>query len=673
MSTTVEAEFAMALSLQRRGELAAAEMAYRELLDRHGPRADAEHMLALTLHAQKRHAEALAWFERAGARAGDPTLWSNHAAALIALGRAAEAAVLCRRALEINPQHFGAWLNLGVAGEIERNFNDAIAALQTALRLRPGNAAAALALARSQLRAGFADSALRTLAVFAEGADPELDLLRCEAALESGNAAAALALLASLARHESVRARALVLQARIAEHGHADAACALLEQALALDPENSDACARRAWLDIRRGETEAGLQRLRVWLDRHPADWNAANVYLFACQNSPRIGAAALLAEHRRLRPAPAPAVPWPAGWRRQDGKLRIGWLSAHPADGLLRVFFGEVYRELRRRNHGVEHVVYALRDRDGHAAADCAWARRCRFVGDLGDSRLVERVRADGLDVLVDLAGRAKGNRLAALAARMAPVQVAWFDAIHPSGVDAIDYLITDPRLSPPDADAHFSEKLLRLAYGRLAYCPLPAPPPGTDGVAGRTLVSFNRFAKLNDDVVAVWAAILRELPDWTLRLRGEGGGDADVAAALRGRFGRHGVAPGRIAVEEFGSHADAMQAYRAAAIALDPFPFSGCATTCDALWMGLPVVTLPGDTLASRQTASLLDVLGQEAWIAQDADAYVSKTVALAHDEEARHDWRLQARDRVVPALCDVPRFSAELLQALRAVAQK
>jgi tetratricopeptide (TPR) repeat protein len=329
MATTIEQEFAEALALQRQGNPAGAEKTWRNLLARHGAHADAEHMLGLSLHAQKRHAEALPWFERADRHEGNPMLWSNHAAALIALDRTSEAICLCRRAIQIDPRHFGAWLNLGIAHEAARNFAEAIPALETALRIRPADARATLALARSRLRVGSPDAALQALAAFVQGADPELDLIRCEAWIESGEATAATTLLRHLVECESVRAQSLVLQARIVEREHSDEARELLEQALALDPENQDACARLAWLDISRGETEAGLQRLRGWLDRHPGDWNAANVYLMACQNSPRIDAAALLAEHRRLRPAPATAPAWPAGWRR-GGKLRIGWLSAH-------------------------------------------------------------------------------------------------------------------------------------------------------------------------------------------------------------------------------------------------------------------------------------------------------------------------------------------------------
>lgn len=665
---TPQSEFEAAMAMQCRGDLAAAEAAYRTLIERHGTVVGAEHMLALTLHAQGRSAEAVAWFERACNRAGNPTLWSNYAAALLAQGHAAKAVDLCRCALQEDRGHFGAWLNLGLASEIERNFGEAVSALESALQIKPDHPGAARALARCRMRIGMPAAALHALARLAPNAGPAEDLLRCEAWIECGDVALATACLRQLARHESTRPRALLLQARIAKTAGSGQVPALLQQVLALDSTNRDAGIELARFHIERGDPESGLQLLRARLESHPEDRSAANIYLFACQYSSRIDAEKLLAEHRRWRPTPAAGAPWPAGWQANSSrKLRIGWVSAHDGAGLLDMFFDDVRGEITAQAGDVEQVFYALR----RPAEGSVLARECRYVGQLGDRQLLERIRADGIDILIDMVGRARGNRLAVFAARAAPVQIAWFDAFQTSGVEAMDYLITDPRLSPEGAEAHFSEKLLRLPYGRLVYNPPPAPPPRADGTASRVFVSLNRFAKLNAEVIAAWARILRELPDWTLRLKGEGGNDADCAAALRRGFVENGIDSARIAIEGRGTYAEAMDVYQASAIALDPFPFSGCATTYDALWMGLPVITWPRDTLVSRQTAALLESIGRTDWVAHDADSYVACAVALARDEAARREWCLRARERVLPALCDTSRFVGELLDALRSVA--
>ncbi len=190
-------------------------------------------------------------------------------------------------------------------------------------------------------------------------------------------------------------------------------------------------------------------------------------------------------------------------------------------------------------------------------------------------------------------------------------------------------------------------------------------------EGLQSKRLVSLNRFGKLNDSVLAAWAAILRELPEWNLLLKGQGGHDTGVADVLRTRFQSHGIAGERIEIAGAGPYAEAMETYQDAAVALDPFPFSGCSTSCDALWMGLPVITWPRDTMASRQTAALLQSAGRAEWIANDAADYVARAVKIAHDEATRREWRMTSRDIVRPAFCDPQRFAQELLGALRGVA--
>ncbi|MEP6484467.1 MAG: hypothetical protein ABJB01_08450 [Rudaea sp.] len=191
-------------------------------------------------------------------------------------------------------------------------------------------------------------------------------------------------------------------------------------------------------------------------------------------------------------------------------------------------------------------------------------------------------------------------------------------------------------------------------------------------DAAKLKRFVSLNRFSKLNDGVIDVWTSILRALPEWSLLLKARGYDD-DLAARFRTRFAAAGIAPARIDIEDGGTYAEAMATYDRASIALDPFPFSGCSTTCDALWMGLPVMTWPRQTIASRQTAAWLEMAGKPEWIAQDADSYVALAVQLAHDEQARLDWRRHARDALRPTICDAPRLARELADSIRAVASE
>ena len=666
-----QAALAAALDLHKRGDLAGAEAAYRNLLQRFGQNPDAEHMLGVTLHAQGRSEEALPWFEKAQAQRAGPVLWSNHAAALLATGRAAEAAALCRRALGIDPRQLGAWLNLGLASEIERDLGEAVAALETALRISPEHRVALRALARCRLALGDAAAASGLLKRVAAGTDPAADLMRCKAWVKLGDLDAAAPLLQRLAEQQDTRAEAMTLQAEVAaQRGHSDQALELFDQAAALDANNREAQIRPALMRINRGETEAGLTQLRQWLEQHPGDTAAASNYLVACDYSERYGPLELLAEHRRLAPAPAPVADWPQGWKPPAGKLRIGWVSSAFSVGPMEIFFADVLRAFAEVAPDVENLLYAVGGESTSAPASASWAPQARDASRIGNRQLVEMIRADELDILVDLIGRAAGSRLPVFAARAAPVQVGWLDAFYPSGVAAMDYLITDRWLSPAGADADFSEKLLRLPHGRLAYSPPPAQAPDPEGAASRRFVSLNRFSKVGENVIGVWAAILRELPDWTLLLKAHGY-DGDLGARFKARFAAHGVAPERVQIEDGGSYAHAMQAYQTAAIALDPFPFSGCSTTCDALWMGLPVVTWPRETIASRQSAAWLELAGKRDWVVHDAEAYVAKAVELARDDSGRRQWRTAARGQLRAAMCDSRRLARELMDALRAVA--
>ncbi len=656
------------IALHQQGRLADAERACRELLAQHGELVEAQHLLALLLHMQGRSVEALPWFERAAAVRGDPRLWTNHAAALLAAGRAREAATVARRAVDADPRQPGAWLNLGLALELDHDFSAATAALEQALRLAE-SLPARRALARCRLRAGDPAAALHALAPVSVRRDVLSDLLRAEAEIALGNLDAADALLGALTNHAPSAVSALTLSARIAAlRGRHAQEHALLQRVLACDPDNRHAHVQSALIQLNRGDADVALDALHAWLEVHPDDQVAASNYLIACNYSERIDAPGLLAEHRRLRPQPAVGAPWSAERRPSaaTGRTRIGWIAAH-FGGLLEIFFADVLSALRELAPEFEHRLYAVAPQAAPSSAPFADAQA---LGALDDAALLQRLRDERLDIGIDMIGRAAGNRAAVLAARIAPVQIGWIDQFQPSGIDAIDGLLTDPWLSPAGSDAYFSERLLRLPHGRLAYSPPPAAPIDMDAAAEKRFVSLNRFPKLSASVIAVWATILRELPDWSLLLKAKGGDDAELAELYRGRFVAHGIHASRIDIRGAGPYAEAMETYQEAAIALDPFPFSGCSTSCDALWMGLPVITWPRQTIASRQTAALLAALGIDAWTAHSAEDYVAKAVALARDEPARRAWRVQARQRVHAALCDAPRLARELLAEFRAL---
>lgn len=658
-----------ALALHRRGELADAERAYRRLIDDGGASGDAEHMLGLVLHQLGRSEEALDWLERARLRGGAIPLWVNLASALLALGRAAEAETYSLQALSADPSHAGANLNLGLAREAQRRYPEAIDTLERAVAAAPGNLAPLRALARCHLRTGDAQRALSLVSGIGVGDDARFDLLRCEAWIASGTIESASPVLARLAGIPEYEAQAQWLMALAAlRDRRSDDAIVLLRSVAERHPDHRMAALKLASVELARGDVETALAGIDRWLERHPDDREARSAHLIACQYSRRYDAAALLAEHRRWKPDPAKGSRAGARPHARPGRpARIGWVSPRFCHGPVEVFFAEVLNAMCR-DAEFEHTLYMT------APAPPESTERFRRIGATWrdaayatDGALLDRIREDRIDILVDLAGAGPDNRLAVFAASAAPLQVSWLDYFCTTGLEEIDYLITDDYLAPAGSDAFYSETLLRLMPGRLCYTPPPAPTPSTEGVEARRLVCLNRFSKINDEVAAAWSAALLRLPGWSLRLKGTGGDDAGVANALRRRFAAHGVDPERLDIFGEGPYAEAIDAYRDAAVALDPFPFSGCATSFDALWMGLPVVTLPLDTMASRQTGSILSAIGRKDWIADDVGAYVDAIVDVARDEDGRRRWRAAARERMRP-LTDARSFARELTGALQ-----
>lgn len=286
-------------------------------------------------------------------------------------------------------------------------------------------------------------------------------------------------------------------------------------------------------------------------------------------------------------------------------------------------------------------------------------------------DADVAQWIRADGIDILIDIAGHTGHNRLGVFGRRPAPMQVTWLDYLNTTGLDAIDYRLTDSTSDPPGAsDALHSETLLRLAPAQWCWRPpvgesTPSPLPALAAGPGRlTLGSFNDYSKLTDATLALWSRVLAAVPESELLIIGvpEGAAQERVRTAFGYLAGRvHTVS--RLAPDAFSAEAARVD------VALDPLPFSGATTTLEALWQGVPVVTLPGATSASRSSASLLSALGLADWIARDADDYVAivRRAAQATESLALLRARLPARLRA-SALCDAGRFTRQLEGLLR-----
>ena len=295
------------------------------------------------------------------------------------------------------------------------------------------------------------------------------------------------------------------------------------------------------------------------------------------------------------------------------------------------------------------------------------------RKIAGMSEAALAEQVRADGIDILIDLAGHTAGNRLRAFARRPAPVQATWLGYWFTTGLAAIDYALMDETTVPPGEERHFVETVIRLpsrfCYAPPAHAPEVGPPPLLARGAP-TFGSFNNLAKLTPEVAALWARVLHAVPGARLVLKWATLADPGRRRRIEEMFGSHAIAPERLDLRPRSEHAAMLAEYADIDVALDPFPFTGGLTSCEALWMGVPVVTLPGERPVSRQTLGFLDLVGlSDMLAARDADSYVAIAAGLVADPERLAALRAGLRARMAASrLCDGPAFAREFEAALR-----
>ena len=299
-----------------------------------------------------------------------------------------------------------------------------------------------------------------------------------------------------------------------------------------------------------------------------------------------------------------------------------------------------------------------------------------------LSDDALAEQIRADGIDILIDLAGHTEGNRLMVFARKPAPVQVTWMGYVTTTGLAAMDWRITHADADPPQAESHYSERLWRLAGTMWCYQPLPempavSPPPSLrKGYV--TFGSFNRYAKTNPLVLDAWAQILARVPDSRLVLCIPEG---SVRTHLSQFLGERGIDPGRIDCFTKIEHEQFWALHAEVDIALDPFPFGGGTTTCETLWMGVPLITCTGKTggdfeprFASRMSAAFLRNIGLDELITETVAGYIDRAVGLANDPPRRERLRMELRPRMAAApLTNPARFAREMEAAYKSFWQQ
>lgn len=353
------------------------------------------------------------------------------------------------------------------------------------------------------------------------------------------------------------------------------------------------------------------------------------------------------------------------------DRPLRVGYVSPDFSAHSVAYFF-EPLLAAHDRTKVETYCYYCATKVDNTTKRLQGYADHWRDVTPLDDRALARVIADDKIDILVDLAGHSAKSRIQMFAHKAAPIQVAWLGYPNTTGLKSVDYRFTDIIADPVgEADRFHSETLVRLDGGIWCYqgdetIPLPAPKTG----GAITFGSFNHMSKLTPEVIKLWSDILNALPQSRLILKHLQLGNAVTRDTVAKQFGIHGIAPERLDLHaKLPKFEDHLALYGQVDIGLDPFPFNGCTTTFEALWMGVPVISLRGDRHVARVGASILTHLGHPELLAETPEGYVKLATELANDPARLASYREQLRGTLKSSpLGDAVGFTSKVEQAYR-----
>lgn len=610
---------------------------------------------------------------------------ARQAAALLGSRSFAELEALACGIVADYPQWAMGWKALGAGLSGQNLHEQALQAKTRAAALAPDDAEAHANLANTQLRLGLTAQAITSCerAAAADPANPQRfallgGLLRGQQRMHAAAAAYRRALQQLPGSAELWNDLANTLH----DLGHLSDADAAYRQAIERSPLHAQIHSNRGNVLRDMGYLDEAITCYQRALQLDPQYLGAHNNLLLALNFSDRSSHSARFEAALAFGSAAARLAPdgdaQPARVVRPPGQpLRVGLVSGdlrnHPVG-----YFLQAWLTLLDPARVQLHAFVTQPETD-----TLTQALRCGFatwtsIAALDDTQAVQCVREQQIDVLLDLSGHTAHNRLALFARRTAPVQVSWLGYFATTGLRTMDYLLSDWTCSPAESAERFTENLWRLGRTRLCFAPPSEAPPVAPLPAIRngfmTFGCFQTTSKLNDAVLAAWARILLSLPSARLRIQSTRLGNAAEKARLAARLAALGIATHRIELHGRASRPAYLAAHAEVDMILDTFPYPGGTTTCEALWMGVPTLTLSGDRLIARQGAGLLGAAGLSDWVVNDESAYVQQAVLRASDLQGLAVLRASLRERIAAsALCDAQTFARELTEALEAMARR
>lgn len=623
-----------------------AETLIRRALDEDPDHALFHNSLGGVLLSTGRVAEATECFrESARLKPDFPQARSNLSAGLHNLGQDSEAEAEALEAIKLQPQFPDAYVNLGNALESLGKSSEALESANLALELQPNHGlahavagSALFSLRRSMDALNHFDQALTTCPN-----DPVIHMNRGNALLDLGQLNEAISASQNAVKINPALAIAhAVLGGALKQQGRIGDAQRAFRNAMAAEPDrpsfHSDLLFAMHY--------DHGLTTQQILLEAEAWD--------------------------RKFCASGEDMLSSPPAFSTDNSRpLRIGYVSADLRQHSVGYFMEAILRH--HDPNAVEVFCYSnTRLEDERSALFKSLCPHWTNITQMSDEVTAKQIRDDEIDILIDLSGHTGSNRLPLFTRRPAPVQVTYLGFPGTTGLDTIDYRLTDAVADPEGADdGAYSETLMRLPSGFLCYTPPDdAPQVIARGGGPLTFGSFNNVPKINDQVIGVWSRILEKAPGTRLFLKHRSFSDGMTRQYYEALFSKFGISVDRLTLAGFIDGTDGhLAAYGQVDVALDTFPYNGTTTTTEALWMGVPVVTLAGDRHGARVSASLLTQAGLTSLIAPDIEGYVSLAVDLMADEITRKKYRLGLRERLkASALMDGSGFTRTLEEAYR-----
>ncbi len=664
------------------GRLQQAETVCHNILEHESDNADALYILGMTAYKKGNYDIAFDLINNAVAiNASVPMYHNSLGVVLRGQGKLDEAIECYQKALDLRPDFTGVYNNLGNVLKDQGRLDEAIECYQKALRLKPDFADAHNNLGMMLKDQGRLDeanecyqNALRLKPDFA-GAHYNLgnvlaDQGRLDEAMESYRKA--LRLKPDFADAHNNLGNVL------ADGGRLDEAIQCLQNALRLKPDFAGAYNNLGMMLRDQGRLDEAIECYRKALQLEPDSPSVNSNFLLTLHYHDQIDRVQLFSEH--LAWAAKHASPFVTAIqshlndRAPARRLRVGYVSPDFRGHSVAYFIEAVIAS--HDCTAIETICYSdVLQPDSVTNRLKGLASCWRVIVGMSDEQVADTVRNDQIDILVDLSGHTARNRMLLFARKPAPIQVTYLGYPNTTGLSTIDYRITDSLTDPRGKADHLCvEELFRLPERFLCYKP-PEKTPSVTKIPAQergsiTFGSFNHRAKITPEVVKLWSRILTLVGNARLILKSKSLSAATTQELLMGMFIQNGISPERI---EFVSHIPSqfehLKLYNSIDIALDTFPYNGTTTTCEAMWMGVPVIALAGESHASRVGVSLLSNVGLPELIAEYTEEYVEKAVQLAGDLERLQALHANLRSMMVRSpLMDAEGFTRSLEKAYR-----